>query len=54
VPYHGVIGAAEARADQVSLRLRDGRKLPPMSIAEALARIGRQVHARSIELWDAA
>jgi threonyl-tRNA synthetase len=52
VPYQAIIGAVEASADQVSLRLRDGRQLPPMSIAEALARMSRQINARSIELWD--
>jgi threonyl-tRNA synthetase len=52
VPYQAIIGAVEASSDQVSLRLRDGRQLPPMSIAEALARISRQINTRSIELWD--
>jgi threonyl-tRNA synthetase len=54
VPYQAVIGAVEAATGEVSLRLRDGRQLPPMDIAEALARIDRQVRARSVELWDAA
>jgi threonyl-tRNA synthetase len=51
VPYQAVIGEAEATAGEISLRLRDGQKLPPMPAAEALARIGAQVRARSPELW---
>jgi len=46
VPYQAVIGQAEATAGEVSLRLRDGQKLPPMPAAEALTRIGAQVRAR--------
>jgi threonyl-tRNA synthetase len=53
VPYQAVIGAAEALAGEVALRLRDRRQLSPMSGAEALVRIGRQVRARTAELWDA-
>jgi threonyl-tRNA synthetase len=48
-----VLGAAEAAAGEVALRLRDGRRLPSMSAAEALARIDGQVHAHTVELWDA-
>jgi threonyl-tRNA synthetase len=51
VPYQAVIGGAEVSAGEVSLRLRDGQKLPPMSAARALRRIGAQVRASSPELW---
>ena len=51
VPYQAVFGEAEAAAGEISLRLRDGQKLPPMPAAEALARIGAQVRAHSPELW---
>jgi len=51
VPYQAVIGEAEATAGEISLRLRDGQRLAPMPSAEALARIGAQVRARSPELW---
>ena len=51
VPYQAVIGAAEAGADQAALRLRDGRKLPAMTVAEGLARITDMVRAYSTELW---
>jgi threonyl-tRNA synthetase len=51
VPYQLVIGKAEAAADQASIRLRDGRKLPPMPMAEALARIDCQVAKCSPQLW---
>jgi threonyl-tRNA synthetase len=53
VPYLAVIGAREAKADEVSLRLRDGRQLPPISAAELLARVRAQVEAKSLALWDA-
>ena len=51
VPYQAVIGRAEAAAGEVSLRLRDGRKLPPMTCAEALAHVTRQVRAHRADLW---
>ena len=51
VPYQLVIGKAEAAADQASIRLRDGRKLPPMPMAEALARIDCEVAKCSPQLW---
>jgi threonyl-tRNA synthetase len=53
VPYLVVIGAAEAAGGQVSIRLRDGKRLAPMSVAEALVRIDGQVKAHTVELWDA-
>jgi threonyl-tRNA synthetase len=52
VPYQLVIGKAEAVAGEASIRLRDGRKLPPVSVVEALARIDRQVASCSCELWE--
>lgn len=51
VPYQLVIGKAEAAAGQVSIRLRDGRKLPPMQEAEAVASIERQVGMCNPLLW---
>jgi threonyl-tRNA synthetase len=51
VPYQLVIGRAEAAAGEVSIRLRDGRKLPPMSVAEALTSIDREVAKWSPQLW---
>jgi threonyl-tRNA synthetase len=53
VPYQAVVGAAEAAIGELSIRLRDGRQLSSMPIAEALARIDRQVRSRTVELWDA-
>ena len=50
-PYQAVIGSREAAAGAVALRLRDGRRLEPMSVAEAGKRIGDQVAARGSELW---
>lgn len=52
VPYVAVIGEREAKADDVALRLRDGRRLDPLPVAEAVARIGRQVAAHALELWS--
>ncbi len=52
VPYQLVIGKAEAATGQASVRLRDGRRLPPMSVPDALARIDRQAKAHSVNLWD--
>ncbi|GAA2791729.1 threonine--tRNA ligase [Saccharopolyspora taberi] len=52
VPYQAVIGAKEAAAGQVALRLRDGRKLDPMPAAEAVDRISASVGAHRTELWD--
>jgi threonyl-tRNA synthetase len=37
IPYVAVIGAREAAAGQVALRLRDGQQLPAMPVAEAIA-----------------
>lgn len=54
VPYQAVIGAKEATGDEVALRLRDGRRLAAMPAAEALARIGAVVGARSADLWKPA
>ena len=46
VPYLAVIGEREAAAGDVALRLRDGRQLPPMPAAEAVALVGRERDAR--------
>jgi threonyl-tRNA synthetase len=51
VPYQAVIGPAEARAGDVALRLRNGRRLPPMPATRALAELRRAVAARSPEMW---
>ena len=42
VPYLAVIGAREAAAGLVALRLRDGSRLPPMPAAAAIARIAEE------------
>lgn len=54
VPYQAVIGAREAAAGQVAVRLRDGRRLPALPAAEALVGIADHVAARRTVLWDAA
>ncbi|MFD2766924.1 threonine--tRNA ligase [Micromonospora eburnea] len=53
VPYVGVVGPREAADGSVSLRLRDGRGLDPMPVADALGLIGRVVAARSAGLLPA-
>jgi len=50
-PYQAVIGAREAAAGTVALRLRDGRRPEPLPADELLARIAGLVAARSTELW---
>jgi len=52
VPYQAVIGPREAAADQVALRLRDGRRLNAQPAEGALRRIAALVDAHSTELWD--
>ncbi|GGR66943.1 threonine--tRNA ligase [Streptomyces roseolus] len=51
VPYVAVVGPREAADGQVSLRLRDGRRLPPQPAGAALARIGALVAAHRTDLW---
>ncbi|MGP3988635.1 threonine--tRNA ligase [Streptomyces sp. 3N207] len=51
VPYQAVIGAREAADGRLALRLRDGRRLDPLPIDEALARITALVGRHSTELW---
>jgi len=52
VPYQAVIGAREAAADRVALRLRDGHRLDALHTAEVLTRIGALIGAHSTDLWD--
>jgi len=52
VPYQAVIGAREAAAGQVALRLRDGRRRDARPAAEVLARIGTLVAAHRADLWE--
>ncbi|MDF5754515.1 threonine--tRNA ligase [Spongiactinospora sp. TRM90649] len=54
VPYQAVIGPREVADGAVALRLRDGRRLDPLPVAEAVDRIGALTARRSAELWDAA
>ena len=54
VPYQAVIGEREAGAGRVAVRLRDGRRLPPLPADAALAGIAAHVAAHRIDLWDAA
>lgn len=53
VPYAAVIGAAEAEAGQIALRLRDGRRLDPLPAAEAVGLVAGASAARSPKLLPA-
>jgi threonyl-tRNA synthetase len=53
IPYAAVIGPREAADDLVALRLRDGRQLPAMPSAEAIALVEAVVAARSPDLLPA-
>ncbi|PZF84343.1 threonine--tRNA ligase [Jiangella anatolica] len=50
-PYVAVVGPREAADDEVALRLRDGGRLEPLAVVEAVARIAARVGGRSAELW---
>ncbi|MBF6205116.1 threonine--tRNA ligase [Streptomyces gardneri] len=54
VPYQAIIGAQEAAADDVALRLRDGHRLDRLPVSEALGRIASLIAVHSAELWDLA
>jgi threonyl-tRNA synthetase len=54
VPYQAVIGSREAAAGQIAVRLRDGRRLPPLPAAAALTSIAAHAAAHRTDLWDAA
>jgi threonyl-tRNA synthetase len=46
VPYVAVLGEREARSGEVALRLRDGRQLPAMPVAAAVALVQAERDAR--------
>jgi len=50
VPYMLVVGAKERDEETVAVRVRDGRQLPAMKVAEFVALVGRLVSERSLEL----
>ncbi|MCW2641720.1 MAG: threonyl-tRNA synthetase [Dactylosporangium sp.] len=52
VPYQAIVGSKEVADDQVALRVRDGRRMDALPVAEALARIGALTAAHSLDLWD--
>lgn len=51
VPYQLVVGSREAAAGSVSVRLRDGRRLDPLAVPEALGKIAEITSRREGELW---
>ncbi|MFL1432303.1 MULTISPECIES: His/Gly/Thr/Pro-type tRNA ligase C-terminal domain-containing protein, partial [unclassified Nocardiopsis] len=52
VPYQAVIGAREAAAGTVAVRLRDGRRPPALPVAGFLDRAAALVAARTTDLWE--
>jgi threonyl-tRNA synthetase len=54
VPYLAIIGEREAAAGQVAVRRRDGRQLPALSAAAALAGIAAHAAEHRTDLWEAA
>ena len=52
VPYQAVVGAREAAAGMLAVRLRDGRRLDPMPVGRVLAGIAALAGAHRPELWD--
>lgn len=52
VPYLAVIGAREAAAGVVTVRLRDGRRVGELPVAELVGRIRERVAGRGTALWE--
>ncbi|RDI64065.1 threonine--tRNA ligase [Nocardia pseudobrasiliensis] len=50
VPCHFVLGPAERARDEVSVRIRDGRRIPARPAAEAIAEVRAAVGERRIDL----
>ena len=50
IPYMLVVGQKEADEGTVSIRLRDGRQLPAMTIADFARYAGEKVESRSLDL----
>jgi threonyl-tRNA synthetase len=51
VPYQAVIGPSEAASSHVAMRLRDGHRLDPTPVAQALAQVAESVATHSPQLW---
>ncbi|MGY5099020.1 threonine--tRNA ligase [Streptomyces sp. 900105245] len=52
VPYQAVIGAREAGSGLAAVRLRDGRRIGALPVADLLGRIAGRVAARGTLLWE--
>jgi threonyl-tRNA synthetase len=50
IPYMLVVGEREATEGTVSIRLRDGRQLPPMKLAEFAEYAVKKVNTQDLEL----
>ncbi|MEU3960156.1 threonine--tRNA ligase [Streptomyces buecherae] len=53
VPYQVVIGASEAAAGRLAVRLRDGRRFAAQPVDAVIDRVVAAVAARGAELWAA-
>ncbi|MDR0878930.1 MAG: threonine--tRNA ligase [Treponema sp.] len=50
IPYMLVVGQREADEGTVSIRLRDGRQLPPMKVAEFVDYAVKKIESRDLEI----
>lgn len=50
-PYQFILGPAEIAQAEVSVRLRDGRRLPAQSMGAAVARIRASIERHDTRLW---
>ena len=50
IPYMLIMGEREVNEGTVSIRLRDGRQLPAMKIAEFAAYVAKKIESRDLEL----
>ena len=50
IPYMLVVGEREANEGTVSIRLRDGRQMPAMKIADFAAYAAQKIESRDMEL----
>ncbi|WP_040813663.1 threonine--tRNA ligase [Nocardia concava] len=51
VPYQFILGPAETANNEVAVRLRDGRRIPPQSAADAVNHVRGLIEAHETRLW---
>ncbi|MDR3300992.1 MAG: threonine--tRNA ligase, partial [Spirochaetaceae bacterium] len=50
IPYMLVVGEREAREAEVAVRLRDGRQLPAMKLADFTTYLKEKIESKSLDL----